>query len=940
MTGFQRALLTGASALTICAALGSVAWGQAAAPASDNTAATNAPTTQVAQANTTPPAKPAAQTNNDQAETVVVTGIRASMRDSLTMKLSSDLITENISSKDIGQLPDITIAEELNTLPGVNATRDRGNDSQVNVRGLGPRMVLGLVNGEEIASSEPDQDIRWEIFPSEIVSAVQVFKTQSADIISGGIAGVVNIKTLEPLNYTGPSVIFRIGPTYNEEATKLPDYSPWGLRTSGAWVGQITNNFAVAVGASFQREKSGYPSFQGWGYNLADANGGNTAAQAILNGGHAPILAPSGCSSTVTCTTGISTSVPWGGQTEITEIQQDRTSVVANAQWRVNSNLEFKFNNLYSHYNITENQFQQWYGRNGVWGAYNDYYPPYNPYNSVGSSYTVVPGANGPDVIGANLVNQYASITNVLAHYNEDHTLILSGLTGKWTAGDWLVTGDASYSQAERLNRWQSIETENYPPTMTFSTGANVTPMVTTPGYDPADPTNQPLQSYVPGESAGPEHTLDHLTSGQLDVSRSFDGSFFTSLDFGARLSERTKEHTDYQWNYNPVIGSLPASGLSEFNVQGFTVPSMVYGNFAQLFPLAYGSAQAYETPPPGSLQLGQSWKVHLADFEAYVKTTFQQDFGNVPMTGDLGVRFINVDSSSSGYQTTNGGASYNPLTVDHHYSDVLPSLNLNFHLADDQLLRFAAAQAISRPPLDELRTGFSLNPTGTPPTGSGGNPLLNPYKDVQVDLSYEWYWHEESLLAVAPFYKHLDTFIGYQTQTQNIGGVNYQMFQPINGKAGDIEGLELSGQTRFFFLPPGPWRDLGVYSNYTYVNSDVKEYTPAAGPFDGTGFAKHTAEFDLWYSKDGFEARFAVKYHSPYTVINGWDSQELLGLAAETTLDFSATYQWSDNIGLRFEAHNLNNQPERMYWNNDPNQIAYYNIYGRSYLIDITYKN
>jgi iron complex outermembrane recepter protein len=924
VTEFQRALLTGASALTICTALGSAAWGQATAPVSGNTAATPSQPIQVAQANTTPPATSGSQTSTDQPEVVVVTGIRASMRDSLQMKLSSDLITENISSKDIGQLPDITIAEELNTLPGVNATRDRGNDSQVNIRGLGPRLVLGLVNGEEIASSEPDQDIRWEIFPSEIVSAVQVFKTQSADIISGGIAGVVNIKTLEPLNYSGPTFIVRAGPTYNDEANSLPNYSPWGARASAAWVDKLTDNFAIALGGSFQREKSGYPSFQGWGYNLA-------------NSGTAPILAPSGCSSTVTCTTGVSTSVPWGGQTEVTEIQQDRTSLMANAQWRVNSNLEFKFENLYSHYNITENQFQQWYGRNGTWGAYDDFFPPFNPYNSVGSSYTAVPGANGPDVIAADLVNQYASVTNVIAHYNEDHTLLLNGVNGKWTSGDWAVTGDLSYSQAERLNRWQSIETENYPPTMTFSTGADVTPSVTTPGYDPGAPANQTLQSYVPGESAGPEHTLDHITAGQLDATRSFDGSFFTDIDFGARLSERTKEHTDYQWNYNPVIGALPAADLSEFNVKGFTVPSMVYGNFNQLFPLAYGS-QAYEAPPPGSEQLGQAWKVHLADFEAYMKTDFSHDFGFVPMTGDLGVRFVDVDSSSSGYQTTNGGASYTPLTVDHHYSDVLPSLNLNFHLADDQLLRFSAAQAISRPPLDELRTGFSLNPTGTPPTGSGGNPLLNPYKDVQVDLSYEWYWHEESLLAIAPFYKHLDTFIGYETVPQTIGGVSYQMFEPINGKAGDIDGIELTAQSRFYFLP-GVLNDFGFYSNYSYVNSDVHEFTPTNGPFEATGFAKNTAEVDLWYSKYGFEARLAFKYHSSYTVINGWDSQELLGLAAEKTIDLSTTYQWSENIGLRFEAHNLTNQVQRMYWNNDPNEIAFYNLYGRSYLFDITYR-
>jgi TonB-dependent receptor len=307
-------------------------------------------------------------------------------------------------------------------------------------------------------------------------------------------------------------------------------------------------------------------------------------------------------------------------------------------------------------------------------------------------------------------------------------------------------------------------------------------------------------------------------------------------------------------------------------------------------------------------------------------------------MNGDLGVRLVSVDSASSGFEQVSGGA-FTPITVHHTYTDVLPSLNVNFHLADDQILRFAAAQAISRPPLDELRTGYSLNPTGTPANGSGGNPMLNPYKDDQVDLSYEWYWHDESLLAVAPFYKHLNTFIGYETNPQTIQGVTYQMTAPFNGKGGNITGVELTAQTRFYFLPP-VLSDFGIYSNYSYVNSGVREFTPATHPFDGTGFAKNTAEVDLWYSKDGFEARLAFKYHSPFTVIYGWNSQELVGLASEKTLDFSTTYQWNEHIGLRFEAHNLTNQIARMYWNNDPNELARYDIYGRSYLFDITYRD
>jgi iron complex outermembrane receptor protein len=109
---------------------------------------------------------------------IVVTGVRQALKDSIGTKKNSDLIGDNITTAEIGQLPDVTIAEELNRLPGVNTTRDRGNASQASVRGLGPRLVLGLVNGREVASSEPSQDLRWEIYPSEVLSSAQVYKSQ------------------------------------------------------------------------------------------------------------------------------------------------------------------------------------------------------------------------------------------------------------------------------------------------------------------------------------------------------------------------------------------------------------------------------------------------------------------------------------------------------------------------------------------------------------------------------------------------------------------------------------------------------------------------------------------------------------------------------------------------------------------------------------------
>ena len=115
---------------------------------------------------------------------VVVTGYRASLQDALEVKRNSELVVDAIAGGDIGALPDVTIAESLVRLPGVNGTRDRGNQSQAALRGLGPRLVLGLVNGREVASSEPSRNVRWEIYPSEVVAGADVYKSQSADLVA------------------------------------------------------------------------------------------------------------------------------------------------------------------------------------------------------------------------------------------------------------------------------------------------------------------------------------------------------------------------------------------------------------------------------------------------------------------------------------------------------------------------------------------------------------------------------------------------------------------------------------------------------------------------------------------------------------------------------------------------------------------------------------
>jgi outer membrane receptor protein involved in Fe transport len=130
-----------------------------------------------------------------------------------------------------------------------------------------------------------------------------------------------------------------------------------------------------------------------------------------------------------------------------------------------------------------------------------------------------------------------------------------------------------------------------------------------------------------------------------------------------------------------------------------------------------------------------------------------------------------------------------------------------------------------------------------------------------------------------------------------------------------------------------------GIYSNLALAGSTLKEFSPVNNPLPQVGFAKTTAEASLWYSQSGFDTRIGYKYHSPYTVIYGWDASQLTRLESESIVDFSASYAFDKHYTIRFQANNLTNQVARYYWNNDPNQIARYDQYGRRILLDFTFK-
>jgi TonB-dependent receptor len=156
----------------------------------------------------TPPSPPKDETTSDE---IVITGIRASLRESMDIKRNAYGVVDAISAEDIGKFPDTNLAESLQRITGVSIQRDNGEGSFVTVRGFGPEFNLVTLNGRQMPTSSlgdggsppSTRSFDFANLASEGIAAVEVYKTGRASVASGGIGSTINIRTPRPLDRPG-----------------------------------------------------------------------------------------------------------------------------------------------------------------------------------------------------------------------------------------------------------------------------------------------------------------------------------------------------------------------------------------------------------------------------------------------------------------------------------------------------------------------------------------------------------------------------------------------------------------------------------------------------------------------------------------------------------------------------------------------------------------
>jgi iron complex outermembrane recepter protein len=890
-----------------------------------------------AQAQTTPSTQPAAEKDKDAVQTITVTGIRRGIENAINVKKNSDSIVEVVSAEDIGKLPDNSIAESLARLPGLVAQRVNGRAQEIQIRGLAGQFATTLLNGREQVSTGDNRSAEFDQYPSELQSAVVVYKTPDAALIGQGLSGTVDLQTVRPLSFSGRTIALSLrGEKNSLGKLNANGAGDTGHRLSASYIDQFADKtLGVALGYARLNSPNQNEYYRNWGYPTGSGPGadGNTYNNVRL---------------------------PGGVQVRAESAEQTRDGLMGVVQWKPAKNFESLLDVYHSKFKRVA--LQRGFEAGLAWsGAQIE--------NAVvsGASPTAVPNVfEGGVLTGA----RYVGVKPVLRDdlNDRDDKLTAFGWNNKFSFDGWSLTGDVSWSKADRK---ESI-LELYAGTVPGSANATDTFDVTLPvgggvpsiraGLNYADPSIIRLVDSGGWNQAGYIKTPkveDELKALKLSAKRDMDLGPISRIDFGINLNEREKSRTVDEWFLD--LKSSPTTVPANLLV---TPTSLAFVGIPAT--LSYDTRAAYNQFYNLRANLGnrdiinKNWVVNEKLTTGFLKADLDTEVMGFGLRGNVGLQTIYTKQEST---ATNITAS-SSVTAGTSYADVLPSMNLALSLPSDQTVRVAVARQIARPRMDDLRAtrSYSVSLTEGPApvwTGDGGNPELKPWKADAFDISYEKYFGSKAYISLAYYHKDLKSYIykqkvdrdftqlfpgitpptGSPTPPSNIG----KFEQPANGKGGTLKGIEFAVSMPLSQLAPA-LDGFGVQFTYTGTDSKIQPFGPGdTRPLPG--LSKSQSNLTGYYEKFGFSARASARKRGSFVgEITGFGADRSFEyVKGETIIDLQVGYEIQSGpakgLSLLFQVNNASNEPYVEYYDNDPTKTRQYTTYGRTYLLGANYK-
>ena len=722
-------------------------------------------------------------TQAEDLEIIEVRGFSRSLIQSLNQKRFSDTVSEQISADDLGALPDISMADALTRLPGISAVRTGGQAAQINIRGLSGGFVFSTLNGREQVSTSGSRSIEFDQYPSELISSAAVYKSPKASLIEGGVAGTVELETASPLNNDQThKFVANVRGMYNDRASEVSDATEFGDRISFSYQGKyLDDTLGVALGYARLFQPSVATQFIGLAYNdTKDVDG-------AANDTNGPLANPE------------NEYISEGFELQHLGGEETRNGYLAAIEWAPADNFKLKGDAFLSRFDKESFARGLRVKLGGPTAAYAN------------------AQLDGNAVIGAavNRTSQSYTRVEIVNDDNQDFDEVDSfGINADWQVTDRLsVNADVSLSRAKSNFRngllWSLVAEDANAETPVFDNNVAINYQLNglnlpDVGFNQAAAFSDIDRVMVSKYGIYPDQTEDEVTAFKLDFKYELESDIFSSVEFGARYSDREYSRkrsvfeygndgafsatqpplrltddmasvVDWQgeFSYFPSYLAIDLDkALNAWFPDGTPEPVQTWGNADGV-----DDAQGYTTNYSWSvLQSGSVFEDVLA---AYVMVNINTQIAGLDLSGNVGVRRVETDQSATVLENVAGDARlgaqnivdengivndlYAPNVLGTKYTDYLPSLNLNLQLNDNSLVRFAAAKVMSRAPINRLAGDASANVSddGVINGSSTNNPFLKPFYADQYDLSYEYYFEEgNGTIAAALFYKNIDSFV------------------------------------------------------------------------------------------------------------------------------------------------------------------------------------
>jgi len=935
----------------------------------------------------------AAPAQGDQLQEVVITGIRASLEESLTLKRKSTAVVDVVTAEDIGKMPDRNVADSLKRVPGITVSSAGANEGgfdendRVSLRGTGPSLTQTLIDGHNVASGDwfvldqtgtVGRSVSYTLLPSELVSRVVVQKSSEASLVEGGVAGSVNIVTRKPLDdFRKPfTVEASAGVVYADLPSKTdPQFSAL-LNWKDA-----DSNFGVLAQGFYEDRHLRRDGTEILGYDQITPGSNLALAH--------PDLA--------------NVWVPHDTGSAFFEQERKRTGGLINVQVRPSDAANLDLSGFYAkieapNYNRNYLMWATHFINNGAGVT------PAVPAGSTLAATCAAQGANAPNGCypGIGLQPGYTVVNNTLTNAtfaglgttnygiydqisrpDESADSAFVNLDGSFVINpQFHVDGQLGWSEGHGKTPTQNVS-ETGPG---VGTGAFWTLNGISRNLDWGLPNVNYTQPFPPGNPAALQFgwifggqfidTIDKETWAKLDGTFDMtDGGAWKDLKFGARYSKHDRSSVGSiaqgptfsgpngggtsPLNYPTTYSNYP----SNYNTFGGSIPTGIWfwtpGQLA-----AYNGPGLVQRDPVQRAYPPQWFALSEPDTSLYVQADFS---GGDKWSANFGVRYVHTTEDTIQYIPLSCSASIPPsanpcpastpnlvvgslfgafagIPVNQSYDDILPSWNLRYQISPDLVGRLAAAETMTRADYSALSSTTSLTPPGNFPgtgSGTGSNPFLKPIVSSNFDGGLEWYFAPRSLLAGTLFFMDLKNYIGYGSET-----INY----PTSGSAASgfppgivsvpyllTVPINTTGRAQGIEIAyQQAFGNFGVDLNYTYTDAKQTSDVPVGGDERLVGASKDVYNISGYYENAHFSARVSYNYRSAF--YSGLDRSTAFSQDDFGSLAASLAYYYNDNLSLSLDGQNLNNPTLKYYALNTDQPRAFYRN-GRQYYLTLRAK-